>query len=105
MSTKPELITIDSVLPGVGIISPVISPTPKDAKAAKLGREKRLLAVVAIVVVSWLIVKVWADVFELFVRRVLKIKKNCFFSNLIVAVLFTGGILWVLYILDIDEMI
>lgn len=100
-----KIIHVEDVIPIASKNTSPIIVSPKDAKAAKLGREKRLLAVVAIVVVSWLIVKVWADVFELFVRRVLKIKKTSFISNLIVAIFFTGGILWLLYILDIDDML
>lgn len=75
------------------------------AKTAKMSRTKRLFAVVGVVVVSWLIVKVWADVFELFVRKVLRVRKSCFVSNLLVAITFTGGMLWLLYMLDIDHML
>jgi hypothetical protein len=68
-------------------------------------REKRLLCIVAILVVSWLIVKVWADVFETFVRKVLGIDKDRFVANAIVAVIFTIVIVWLLYVTEVDDML
>jgi hypothetical protein len=80
-------------------------PYAKDATKAKQNREMRLLSVVAIIVVSWLIVKIWADVFELFVRKVMRVPKGCFVKNLVVAVVFTVGILWLLYVTNIDDLL
>jgi hypothetical protein len=68
-------------------------------------RECRLLAIVGIIVVSWLVVKIWADVFELFVRKVLKIDKDRFVANLVVAIGFTLVIVWLLYVASVDDML
>jgi uncharacterized protein YqhQ len=71
----------------------------------KRSREKRLFAVIVIIVVSWLIVQIWAHVYDLFVRTVLKIPKKSFIPNLIVAIIVTVLIVWLVYAFDIDDML
>ena len=67
--------------------------------------EKRLFWIIAIPVVSWLIVKVWSDIFETFIRNVLHIKKQWFLPNLFVAVIFTITIVSLLYFMEVDDML
>lgn len=71
----------------------------------KRSREKRLFWIIAILVVSWLIVKVWSDIFETFIRNVLHIKKQWFLPNLFVAVIFTIIIVSLLYFMEVDDML
>jgi threonine/homoserine/homoserine lactone efflux protein len=87
---------------GVSLATQGGTSSPEQPKRT---REKRLLAVVAILVVSWLIVKVWADLFDVFVRKVLKIPKDSFVRNAIVAVIFTAAVVWILYATSLDDML
>lgn len=68
-------------------------------------REKRLLAIIAVLVVSWIIVKIWADVFDVFMRKVLKVPKKNFLLNLIVAIVVTLLIVWALFAFDVDDLV
>jgi len=88
--------TIDHTIP---------KPSSTDETAKKRSREHRLIAIIVIIVVSWLIVKIWAEIFELFLRRVLKIDSTKVVANVIVALFFTVIIIWLVYVSNIDDML
>jgi hypothetical protein len=105
MSVPIEVIEVPEVS-GAGPFTPALGQVDGGKPQQKQrSREARLLAIVGIIVVSWLVVKIWADVFDLFVHKVLKIERDRFVANLVVAIGFTLIIVWLLYIVSVDDML
>jgi hypothetical protein len=68
------------------------------------GRCGKLIALIAILVISWLLVQVWANVFTLFVKKVFKIDGERLVANAILALFFTILIIWAVYYLCVDDL-
>lgn len=65
-------------------------------------KQGRLIAIIIILVVSWLIVKIWSDVFDLFMKKVVKTDANRLVANACIALIFTVLIIWLLIALNLD---
>lgn|SRR5574338_406193 len=63
----------------------------------------RLIAIIIILVVSWLIVKIWSDIFDLFMKKVIKTDQNKLIANICIAIIFTVLIIWALIALGLDS--
>ena len=68
-------------------------------------RERRLIVIIVVIVVSWLIVRIWAEIFEMFLRRVLNIPATKVVANVVVAIFSTIIIIWVIYVSNMDDML
>ena len=77
----------------------------KEKKKAHFSHSKqgRLIAIIVILVVSWLIVKIWSDVFDLFMKKVIKTDSTRLIANASIALIFTVLIIWFLIALGLDS--
>jgi len=87
---------------------PLVDEFPKSSdkdKSQNRSRTWKLVAVILVIVISWFLVTVWADVFEIFLHRVLRIPKHKFFLNLCVAIAITLILVWFLLLCNIDDLV
>lgn len=82
---------------------PLISEPKTIVLTKQKSREAKLVMVILILVVSWLVVKVWCDVFDTVSAKYLKLEGSLW-KQLIFAVIFTIVIVYAVIKLDIDDM-
>ena len=86
---------------------PMVSEIPKinpGEEPRSRGRVWRLIAVIVVLCVSWFLVTMWAGVFDIFIRRKLKISNKNFMANFILAVIMTIILIAVLIMTDVDDL-
>lgn len=73
-------------------------------KSFRDGRCGRLIALIIVIVISWLIVQAWAGCYDLFMKKVIKADSNRLIASVCIAIIFTVLVIWILCVFNIDDL-
>lgn len=64
----------------------------------------RLIALIIVIVISWLIVQVWSECYTLFMKKVIKADSNRLVASICIAIIFTVLVIWLLCACGLDDL-